>query len=191
MIALQSEEDRVKAKTIFENEGYHNIAYAKNNLELILHCETSMADVLLIDLNFPFMDCVSTLRYIKDHRLAKLIIAVADDWEKSRTTLDMDCVELFVAKPLEARKIIPGLTIGLSRMEKLAQLEDEYDQAEQELKNQKVSNYALQLVMDKMGLDEEKAKAYLRQAAAASGRDIREIYEIVYAVLCSRKSSVK
>lgn len=191
VIALQVEQERSKARKVFEEEGYHKIVCIENNLELLLHCTNNLVDILLVDMAFPFMDCVSTLRYIRDNRLVKIIIAVDDDWEKSRLTLNLDCIDIFVTKPIEARKIIPGLLVGMSRKEKMEQLEREYEQAESELRDQKTSSYALQLVMDKMRLDEDRAKTYLQQVADASGKEIQEVCEIVYSVLCNRKNVVK
>lgn len=191
IIALQKENDRKKAKSILEKEGFHKISYVDNNLELLLYCANNSADVLLIDMAFPFMDCISTLRYIKDSEMAKIIVALDDNWEKTRSTMNLSCVDLFVTKPFDARKIMPGLLVAISRKEKMEQLEREYEEAERELKDQKTSSYALQLIMDKMYLDEEKAKAYLQQIAESNGKKVQEVYEIVYSVLCNRKNVVK
>lgn len=191
MIALPSEQDREKARQILESNGYPDIQVVNNNLEMVLYCEKKPIDILLIDMTFPFMDCASTLRYIVDNGLARIIIAVDTDWEKNQSAMYLEWIDIFVTKPLESRKFIPALSVSLSRKDKMEELEQEYRKAKAELRNQKIFGYALQLAMDRMSLPEQEAKLYLDRIALEHGKDVKDIYEILYSVLCNKKSIKK
>lgn len=191
VLALQDDSDIRKAKSIFETEGYQNIIQVHNTLELVLYCSNNKVDILAIDTNFPFMDCISTLGYLTEKKLVKIIIAVDENWEKAWLKNNLNCVDIFVTKPLESRKIIPGILVNLSRKEKLEELEKEYENAEKEFRDHKILGYAVHLLMDKMNLTEKEAKNYLFEYAKAYDKDLQEVSEIIYSVLCIKTSSAK
>lgn len=191
MIAVPEQKDIKKVEQIFRAEGYHNIAVAKDSLDLILRCQNRPVDFLVIDMDFPFMDCMSTLRHMVEHKLCRIVIAVDSNWEKSRLTTNLDWIDIFVTKPIEARKIVPSLLVCLAQKNKMAQMEQEYRQAEEELWDQKISGYAVQLIMDKLHLSEEDAEGYLNQAALQNNKKVQDIFEIIYSVLCNKKGIIK
>ncbi|HIU75447.1 MAG TPA: response regulator [Candidatus Pelethocola excrementipullorum] len=191
VLALQDDSDIKKARSIFESEGYQDIIQVHNTLELVLYCSENKVDILVIDTDFPFMDCISTLSYLAEKKLVKVIIAVDENWEKAWLKNNLNCVDIFVTKPLESRKLIPGILVNFSRKEKLEQLEKEYENAEREFRDHKILGYAVHLLMDKMNLTEEEAENYLVEYAKAYDKDLQEVSEIIYSVLCIKTSNAK
>lgn len=191
VLALQDDRDIKRAKKIFETEGYQDIIQVHNTLELVLYCSKNKVDILVIDTDFPFMDCISTLSYLAEKKLVKIIIAVDENWEKEWLKNNLECVDIFATKPLESRKLIPGILVNFSRKEKLEELEKEYEKAEKEFKDHKILGYAIHLLMDKMNFTEEEAKNYLFEYAKTYDKDLQEVSEIIYSVLCIKTSSAK
>lgn len=191
MIASAKHSEIEQVRRIFEQEGCQNITVVDNNLDMVLRCEKEPADVLFIDITLPFMDCISTLSYMAEHELAKIILALGDDWERSDNILKLDCIDVFVTKPIESRKIIPGLFIALDQREKICQLEADYEQAEEELKNLKIASYGRQLVMDKFRMSDKEADYFFKKMASRHDRDVSDVYRMVYTILCNKKNTFK
>lgn len=191
MIASAEIEEEKRVKDIFEQEGCTDIIVVKNNLEMVLQCEKTPVDVLFVDMMIPFLDSVSTLDYIAQNNLAKIIVALGEQWEKNQSLMRLQCIDVFVTRPIESKKIIPGLLVAIAQREKMKQLEVDYEQAETELRNQKIVSYGKQLVMSKLKMSEQDAEQFLQKLAKEHNREVIDVYEVVYTILCNKKNIMK
>ena len=189
VLALNEKEDLNRAAEAFADAGFTEVIRVTNTLELVLTCTSSQVDILMIDMEFPFMDCLSAVSYLVEKKKVELVAGVADDWEPYRRKENLQAIDLFVTRPVTAAKLIPGLTVNLARKEKLRALEKEYEREEEAFRRDKVRNYTVHLLMDKLGCSEAEGMAYLKAHAASYGRDVNEAAEIFYEMLCMEKKS--
>lgn len=189
VLALNEKEDLNKAAEAFADAGFTELIRVTNTLELVLTCTSSQVDILMIDMELPFMDCLSAVSYLTEKKKIQLVAGVANAWEPYRRRENLQAIDLFVTRPVTAAKLIPGLTVNLARKEKLRELEKEYEREEEAFRREKVRNYTLHLLMDKLGCSEAEGMAYLKEQAASYGKDVNEAAEIFYEMLCLEKKS--
>ena len=188
-LALNKKEDLNKAAEALAEAGFTDLIRVTNTLELILACTSSKADILIIDMDLPFMDCTSAVSYLAEKKQVGLVVAAADDWERYRRRENLQAIDIFVTRPITAAKLIPGLTVNLARKERLRALEEEFAREEEAFRKEKVLNYTVHLLMDKLGCSEADGMAYLKKHAKAYGKEISEVAEIFYEMLCIDKKS--
>lgn len=188
VLALNRKEDLNKTAAALQEAGFTDLTRVTNTLELILTCTSSQTDILIIDMEFPFMDCMSAVNYLSEQKKVQLVIAVADDWACQRQE-NLTAIDLFVTREVTAEKLIPGLIVNLARKEKLRKLEEEYDREAEDFRQKKILHYTLHLLMDKMGCSEAEGMAYLKKHASSYGKEVSEVAEIFYAMMCMEKKS--
>ncbi|WAA08744.1 response regulator [Fervidibacillus albus] len=76
VIADDYEKEREKLKKIFsENAGFSIIGEAKNGMEAIRLCNELLPDIILLDMEMPFMGGVDAAKIIKDqHPFVKIVM---------------------------------------------------------------------------------------------------------------------
>ena len=189
VLALNRKADLQKAEEAFGQAGMKNLIRVSNTLELILTGTSRETDILMIDMELPFMDCMSAIGYLVKNRKLKLVLAVADNWEPYWKKESLSGIDIFITRPVEPAKIIPGLKVNIARKEKLLKLEQEYEEEEEAFRKDKILNYTLHLLIDKLKCSETEGMAYLKKYAEAYGKDVYEISGIFYSMLCMEKKS--
>jgi two-component system aerobic respiration control protein ArcA len=90
-------------KRILENEGY-KVILAIDGLELSKILETSRLDMILLDVNLPWVDGYELCRLIKEHRSLKEVPLVLVSARKSKSDIqagfDAGCND-YVTKPFD------------------------------------------------------------------------------------------
>ncbi len=94
---------RSALKRILENEGY-KVMMAVDGLELSKVLETSRLDMILLDVNLPWVDGYELCRLIKDHHALKEVPLVLVSARKSKQDIqqgfDAGCND-YVTKPFD------------------------------------------------------------------------------------------
>jgi two-component system aerobic respiration control protein ArcA len=105
---------RSALKRILENEGY-KVVLAVDGLELSKILETSRLDMILLDVNLPWVDGYELCRLIKDHHALKDVPLVLVSARKSKQDIqsgfDAGCND-YVTKPFD----IDYMTSIINRM---------------------------------------------------------------------------
>jgi two-component system aerobic respiration control protein ArcA len=94
---------RSAMKRILENEGY-NVAMAVDGLELSKILETTRLDMILLDVNLPWVDGYELCRLIKDHHSLKAVPLVMVSARKGKEDIqkgfEAGCDD-YVTKPFD------------------------------------------------------------------------------------------
>lgn len=94
---------RSALKRILENEGY-KVILAVDGLELSKILETSRLDMILLDVNLPWVDGYELCRLIKDHHSLKevplVLVSARKSKEDIQAGLDAGCDD-YVTKPFD------------------------------------------------------------------------------------------
>ena len=105
---------RSAMKRILETEGY-NVVLAIDGLELSKVLETSRLDLILLDVNLPWVDGYELCRLIKDHQTLKDVPLIFVSARKSKQDIqsgfDAGCND-YVTKPFD----IEHMTAVINRM---------------------------------------------------------------------------
>lgn len=90
-------------KRILENEGY-KVLLAVDGLELSKILETTRLDLILLDVNLPWVDGYELCRLIKDHHALKdvplVLVSARKSKEDIQTGFDAGCND-YVTKPFD------------------------------------------------------------------------------------------
>lgn len=187
VLALNKKEDLNRAAKAFEKAEIREVTRATDTMELILACTSRQTDILMVDMELPFMDCMNAVEYLVENEKVKLVLAVADDWEHYLKEQELSGIDIFVSRPIDEAKVVPGLLVNLARKERLRQLEEEYEREEQAFQREKMLRYTVHLLMDKLDCTEEESLRHLQKSANAYGKDIYGVAEIFYSMLCMEK----
>ncbi len=188
-LALNKKEDLNRAAAAFQKAGFEELIRISNTMELVMACTFQQIDILMIDMELPFMDCAKAVSYLVEHKKLKLVLAVADDWTPYLNEEKLAGIDIFVNRPITSSKMIPGLMVNIARKEKLQKLEEEFEKEEEAFRKEKILNYTLHLLMDRLNCQEEDAKVYLKKYAEAYETDIHEVAETFYSMMCTQKKS--
>jgi len=94
---------RSALKRILENEGY-KVVLAVDGLELSKILETTRLDMILLDVNLPWVDGYELCRLIKDHHSLKevplVLVSARKSKEDIQAGLDAGCDD-YVTKPFD------------------------------------------------------------------------------------------
>jgi two-component system, response regulator PdtaR len=177
MRVLIAEDDPVIGMGLAErlrDLGHEPIGPAGDGQEAIAMALADPPDLYLFDVDLPGIDGLAAAAWLADAGLRRPIVVVTgiDDAEIIERSI-ANGAGAYLTKPVDTRELDAAVRLAATRHAELQVLEDDADQARQELEERKIIERAKGLLMSALALSE--ADAFRRLQLTARERNLRLI----------------
>jgi two-component system, response regulator PdtaR len=172
---------RLDLKETLEEEGYEVVGETGRGDEAVRLVRELEPDLAILDIKMPGQDALAAAREISDERRAAVLILTAfsqrDLIERARDAGAL----AYLVKPFQRSELIPAVEVALGRFKELQALFDEKQSLEDQLETRKVVDRAKGMIMDRHGMSESDAFAWIQRRAMADRVTMRVVADQVIA----------
>jgi AmiR/NasT family two-component response regulator len=162
---------RLDLKETLEEEGYEVVAETGRGDEAVELVREHRPDVTILDIKMPGLDGLSAAREIAGERWSAVLILTAfsqrDLIERARDAGAL----AYLVKPFQKSDLFPAIEVALGRFKELKALHDQATSLEEQLETRKVVDRAKGQLMDRSGLSEAEAFAFIQKTAMRERSD--------------------
>lgn len=170
---------RLDLKETLEEEGYEVVAETGRGDEAVELVRQHSPDVAILDIKMPGLDGLSAAREIAGERRAAVLILTAfsqrDLIERARDAGAL----AYLVKPFQKADLFPAIEVALGRFRELKDLHDQATSLESQLETRKLVDRAKGQLMDKNGLSESDAFAFVQKTAMRERQTMRDVAQRV------------
>lgn len=170
---------RLDLKETLEEEGYEVVAETGRGDEAVELVREHRPDVAILDIKMPGLDGLSAAREIAGERMAAVLILTAfsqrDLIERARDAGAL----AYLVKPFQKADLFPAIEVALGRFQELKALHDQATSLEEQLETRKTVDRAKGQLMDRSGLTEAEAFAFIQKTAMRDRQTMRAVAERV------------
>ncbi len=167
-------------------EGYDVVGQAHDGTTALNLVETAAPDVLLVDVAMPGMDGIEVTRAVAD-RTAVVVVTAFGQRERVEQARDAGAMG-YLVKPVDRGDLMPAIEMAASGWATLAALRGQAEasasaaaDAQARLADRRDVERAKGVLARTLGLGEEEAYTWLRQAAMDARRPLAEVAREVLA----------
>jgi response regulator NasT len=172
---------RLDLKEILQEEGYEVVGETGRGDEAVELVKQLEPDVAILDIKMPGLDGLAAAREISGERRAAVVVLTAfsqrDLIEEAR---DAGAVA-YLVKPFQKHDLLPAIEVALGRFEESKALHQEVASLEEQLAIRKVVDRAKGMLMDRYGMSENDAFAYIQKTAMFERVKMKVIAERIIA----------
>lgn len=155
---------RKDLRKILEEHGFLVVGEASDGFDAIEICRNNKPDLVLMDVNMPFLDGINAAGLIMNENLASSVVLIS---EKSDTETINRAKEAgvmgYLVKPIDKAMLLTSIEIAIANGEKIKKIKHEYDEMKENLDNRKIIERAKGIMMKKYGMDENEAYNHIRK----------------------------
>lgn len=170
---------RLDLKETLEEEGYEVVAETGRGDEAVELVREHRPDVAILDIKMPGLDGLSAAREIAGERWSAVLILTAfsqrDLIERARDAGAL----AYLVKPFQKSDLFPAIEVALGRFRELKALHEQATSLEEQLETRKVVDRAKGQLMDRDGLSEADAFAFIQKTAMRERATMRDIAQRV------------
>lgn len=177
---------RMDLVEMLSEEGYAVVGQAPDGLTALDLVETLQPDVLLADVAMPGLDGIELTREVAD-RTAVVVITAFGQRDRVEQARDAGAMA-YLVKPVDRADLMPAVEMASNGWQILRSLREQAqeasasaERAEQRLADRRDVERAKGLLQERLGLGEEAAYAWLRQAAMDQRQALAEVARAVIA----------
>ena len=177
---------RMDLSEMLAEEGYLVVGQAPDGLSALDLVESLRPDVLLADVAMPGLDGIELTREVAD-RTAVVVITAFGQRDRVEQARDAGAMA-YLVKPVDRADLMPAIEMASHGWQILRSLRDQVqevsasaERAERRLADRRDVERAKGLLQDRLGLGEEAAYAWLREAAMDQRRPLADVARAVVA----------
>lgn len=173
--ALLAEDDYLVLMSLrlsLENLGYEVVAEATDGLQAVEQALQNKPDLILMDINMPFLDGIEALKKINEKYVAPSIIITGYSESKLVKRALEAGVFGYLVKPVDARELAPAIDVALKRFEEFTKLSEDLKDTKAALEARKYIEKAKGILMDNLHLSEAEAMKYLQKKSRTKNKKI-------------------
>lgn len=177
---------RMDLVEMLSEEGYDVVGQAPDGLTALDLVEALDPDVLLADVAMPGLDGIELTREVAD-RTAVVVITAFGQRDRVEQARDAGAMA-YLVKPVDRADLMPAVEMASNGWQILRSLREQAqeasasaERAEQRLADRRDVERAKGLLQERLGLGEEAAYAWLRQAAMDQRQALAEVARAVIA----------
>lgn len=155
-----------------EKLGYEVIAEATDGLQAVEQALQKKPDLILIDINMPYLDGIEALKNINDHYVVPSIIITGYSESKLVKRALEAGIFGYLVKPVDARELAPAIDVALDRFEEFKKLSNDLQDTKAALEARKYIEKAKGILMESLHLTEAEAMKYLQKKSRTKNRKI-------------------
>ena len=130
---------RKDLRKILEEHGFLVVGEASDGFDAIEICRNNKPDLVLMDVNMPFLDGINAAGLIMNENLASSVVLIS---EKSDTETINRAKEAgvmgYLVKPIDKAMLLTSIEIAIANGEKIKKIKHEYDEMKENLNNRKI-----------------------------------------------------
>jgi response regulator NasT len=173
---------RLDLKEILESEGYEVVGETGRGDEAIELVGTTQPDLAILDVKMPGLDGIEAARRItSEHRTPALILTAFSQRNLIEDARDAGVVA-YLVKPFQRSELIPAIEVAIARFQEHRAIEDEHARLtdevaslEDKLETRRMVDRAKGVLMDKHGMGEADAFAFIQRTAMDSRRRMQDV----------------
>ena len=170
---------RLDLQETLEEEGYEVVGSTGRGDEAVSLVRELMPDLAILDIKMPGMDGITAAKEIAAGRWAAVLILTAfsqrDLVEQAR---DAGAIG-YLVKPFQKSDLVPAIEVAIGRFSELRALEQEVHSLEEQLTTRRIVERAKGMLMDRHGLSESDAFAFIQQTAMRQRAKMRKVAEAI------------
>lgn len=177
---------RMDLVEMLSEEGYDVVGQAPDGLTALDLVEALDPDVLLADVAMPGLDGIELTREVA-YRTAVVVITAFGQRDRVEQARDAGAMA-YLVKPVDRADLMPAVEMASNGWQILRSLREQAqeasasaERAEQRLADRRDVERAKGLLQERLGLGEEAAYAWLRQAAMDQRQALAEVARAVIA----------
>ena len=156
---------RLDLKEMLEEEGYEVVAETGRGDEAVDLVRQHQPEIAILDIKMPGLDGLSAAREIsRQGDSAVLILTAFSQRHLVDTAVDAGAMA-YLVKPFQRHELVPAIEVALGRARDLRALHDDRHHLLEQLETRKLVDRAKGLLMDRHGLKEQDAFAFVQQSA--------------------------
>ena len=138
-------------------------------------------DLAILDIKMPGVDGLEASRLISGEKLCPVVLLTAfSQREIVEQARDAGALA-YIVKPFQKSDLVPAIEVALGRFREIQLLANEVGALEEQLETRKVIDRAKGVLMDKSGLSESDAYAFIQRAAMSERARMRDIADRILA----------
>jgi AmiR/NasT family two-component response regulator len=152
--------------------GYEVVAEATDGIQAVEQALEKKPDLILIDINMPYLDGIEALKKINEHHMAASIIVTGYSESKLVKRALEAGVFGYLVKPVDIRELAPAIDVALNRFEEFQKLTEDLHDAKAALEARKFIEKAKGILMENHHFTESEAMSYLQKKSRTKNKKI-------------------
>lgn len=170
---------RLDLKEILEEEGYEVVGETGRGDEAVTLVREQRPDLVILDIKMPGLDGLAAAREIAGERRAAVLILTAFS-QRNLIEEARDAGALaYLVKPFQKTELLPAIEVALGRFAELKELDNQTKSLEEQLEIRKIVDRAKGLLMDRHGMTESDAFAFIQKTAMHERETMKTIAQRV------------
>ena len=172
---------RLDLRETLEEEGYEVVAETGRGDRAVELVREHRPDLAILDIKMPGVDGLEASRLISGEKLCPVVLLTAfSQREIVEQARDAGALA-YIVKPFQKSDLVPAIEVALGRFREIQLLANEVGALEEQLETRKVIDRAKGVLMDKSGLSESEAYAFIQRAAMSERARMRDIADRILA----------
>jgi len=172
---------RLDLRETLEEEGYDVVADCGRGDTAVELVRQHRPDLAILDIKMPGMDGIEAARLINEDRLcAVLVLTAFSQREVVEQVRDAGALA-YLVKPFQKSDLIPAIEVAIGRYRELQALSGEVDALAEQLEARKTIDRAKGVLIDRHGMGEQDAFAFIQRTAMSERSRMRDVAERILA----------
>lgn len=155
---------RKDLRNILEEHGYLIVGEVSDGFDAIEICRKNKPDLVLMDVNMPFLDGINAAGLIMNENLALSVVLLSENSDSETIQRAKEAgVMGYLVKPIDKIMLLTSIEMAMANGEKIKNIKREYDEMKENLDNRKLIERAKGIMMKKYGMDENEAYNHIRK----------------------------
>lgn len=172
---------RLDLRETLEEEGYVVVAETGRGDAAVDLVRELRPDLAIFDIKMPGIDGLEASRRVSADKLCPVVLLTAfSQREIVEQARDAGALA-YIVKPFQKSDLVPAIEVALGRFRELQLLASEVGALEEQLETRKIIDRAKGHLIDKAGLSEADAYAFIQRSAMSERTKMKDICERILA----------
>ncbi|NBX18011.1 MAG: response regulator, partial [Proteobacteria bacterium] len=164
-----------------EEEGYVVVAETGRGDKAVELIREHKPDLAILDIKMPGLDGLQASRLISADKICPVVLLTAfSQREIVEQARDAGALA-YIVKPFQKSDLVPAIEVALGRFREMQLLASEVGALEEQLETRKLIDRAKGVLIDKSGLSESDAYAFIQRSAMSERARMKDIAEQILA----------
>ncbi len=171
---------RMDIVEMLEAHGYEVVAEVQDGFDAIQQCRIHNPDFIILDIKMPMLDGLEAAAIINKEQIAGFVVLLTAYSDKAfaQRAVNADVMS-YITKPIGEASFITSLEIAINKYREMDRMSKECGKAKKSLEERKMVDKAKGLLMDKKGLSEQSAYAYMRKTAMNKEATLAQVAQLI------------